>query len=777
MKRNARQNKLQSIGMVRFSEEVASHIVLEAELNFAEASGNAPTGREWEVTIIGARTPDDVVTVNGRTYIRSKNGRLYDTRAIAESATQWDGVKVYDNHLTQAEFEAKQGMRSPAKEWLGTIVTPRWDAAKNQLRGVFKVVEDALARKLKNAYEAGVLGAIGLSIDTFPEIGQDIVVKGTRYPVIEGFKKILSVDLVGDPAAGGAFERLIAANIQNREVIDMDKEELKELLGALKEELKSELPGMIAASGAGAPTVAEAEDDDIDELTDEEVDAALDDRKATEAQKKLTEAKKGLVATRRQTEELKRQSDLARTELKLERALDKARLPEKFEEAVRAQFKNRIVDDSEIAGAIAAQRAAYASMDPTGRVKDAGLSSIQVGVEQDERFELAFMEAVMGHNEFKRLSENKDETVKERLQESGAYKSWVNNGKPDLPRYPRMSSLLWEYFGGNPLFDPRASEAATTSSLATVVKNTVNIIAANVYSQKELWFEKVARVEEVDTIDQATLARVYGASSLSTVPEGQAYTELQLADEEETASFVKRGNYIGVTLETLMSDKIGEIRRIPEKLANAWYNTQSDLVANVFTVNSGAGPVLSDTGALFNSTAATSAGGHANLLTAALSHANYAAARLAMRKQTDQILGVGRKLLINPKYLLVPADLEITALNIRNSELVPEGASAGNQTLNAFRGDFEVVVVPPWTDATDFALVADPMQFPAIWLIYPRGMRAPQIFSADNETSGTMFTNDTMRFKARLMTYRFSATYDCAPVSDFRPLHKSNVAG
>jgi hypothetical protein len=86
-----------------------------------------------------------------------------------------------------------------------------------------------------------------------------------------------------------------------------------------------------------------------------------------------------------------------------------------------------------------------------------------------------------------------------------------------------------------------------------------------------------------------------------------------------------------------------------------------------------------------------------------------------------------------------------------------------------------VIVVPTWTDTNNWAAVADPNIAPAIWLIYPRGQRTPQIFTADGELGGAMFTNDELRFKVRLMTYRFSATYDCAPVSDFRPLHKSNV--
>jgi hypothetical protein len=216
-------------------------------------------------------------------------------------------------------------------------------------------------------------------------------------------------------------------------------------------------------------------------------------------------------------------------------------------------------------------------------------------------------------------------------------------------------------------------------------------------------------------------------------------------------------------------------------LADTWFNTQSDLVSAVFTTNSDTGPVLGTTGALFNATATTSAGGHANLLTTGLSHAQYSTVRTAMRKQTDQALGVGRKLLLTPRYLLVPVDLEVTALDIRNSELVRDAdfdsgaAGSGAQTKNHFRDSFDVIVVPTWTDTNNWAVVADPNIAPAIWLIYPRGQRTPQIFSADGETGGAMFTNDELRFKVRLMTYRFSSTYDCAPVSDFRPLHKSNV--
>ncbi len=526
------------------------------------------------------------------------------------------------------------------------------------------------------------------------------------------------------------------------------------------------------ADAADALAALEAkEDDKIEDMEDEAVKGELSDLELSKAEVELQKVE-------RKAKEARRETDLARTELMIERKLERAKLPEKFEDAIRSQFDNRIVEAETVDNAIKQLKAAQASLDPTGRVKAGGAHDITVGLVDQDRLELEFSRLLMGNTDFRKLEHAEDETVQDRLKDSDAFQSWIKAGKPDLPQYPRISSLLYDYFGGDPLLSGRALEAATTSTLTTAVKNTVNIMTANAYSQRVRWLEPLVRIEEVDTIDDSTLARVYGVNALSVVEEGAAYTELAIADDEETASFVKRGNYIGITLEVLMRDKINFVRRIPQVLADTWFNTLSDLVSGVFTVNTAAGPVLADGGALFNATALSSAGGHANLLTTALSHAEFSVVRTAMQKQFDQALGVGRKLLLQPRFLLVPVDTEVVALNIRNSELVPEadGASTtGNQTVNNFRNSFEVIVVPTWTDVNDWALVADPAVSPAIWLIYPRGQRTPQIFSADGENSAAMFTNDELRFKVRMMSYRFSATYDCAPVSDFRALHKSNV--
>lgn len=179
-----------------------------------ESDQDEPTGKSWDVTLIGAETPAEVVRRNGQEFVRSKNGRLYSCKALEQSAGQWNGTKVYDNHLTDEEFENRQGMRSVVKEWVGTIVKPYWDSKRRQLRGIFKVVDESLARKLLEAHNHGILATVGLSIDTLPVMSGSLH-EGQPISIIDGFQKIFSVDLVAEPAAGGGFNRLMASVIEN----------------------------------------------------------------------------------------------------------------------------------------------------------------------------------------------------------------------------------------------------------------------------------------------------------------------------------------------------------------------------------------------------------------------------------------------------------------------------------------------------------------------------------------------------------------------------------
>lgn len=763
--------------------------VRESSIRVLEA--NNKSGSSWDIVVIGPDKPSDIIRVDDEVYIRSKNGYIYSAYALRESVELWEGAKVYDNHLTDQAFIETGGMRSPSKEWLGNIVEPYWDEDSLSVRGKFKVVDEGLRKKLINAEEEQVLETIGLSIDAWVNT-EPITLEGNTVDVVTHIVQATSVDLVAEPAAGGRILRALAGLIKKEaimpdEIFTVDqKEELKTLIGdTISSVVAEQLPEQVATAVEAALEKKAKEasppaDDEPEEDTPEGNPPADDKPDPAETDQVAEATTKALEAIQAETKKFETMQKVAECKVLLAENLRSSGLPAEFQTLLKRQFEGQVFKPEELEAAIKAQRDALMPLIETGQVTLPKGTNIQVlPITESDRYELAFMRLVMGATAFNELTKKEADYHK-----AGAVRRFIESGRPALPRVTRLSEFYTQYtedydYQGI-MRNKRILEAAgTTSSLSSIVKNTVNLMLANDYNARHQWWNAVVRNEDVDTLDQATLVRFHGLDTLSVVPEGQAYRELSLSDEEETAVYVKKGDFIGITLETFLQDKLGVLRRLPNKLSIAWFNTISKLVSAVFTTASGVGPTLADTGVLFNATPLTTAGGHANLLTAAFSHTAFSAVRTAMRKQTDQPLGAGERLNIMPMTVLCPADLETTVELLEMSELIPtQNAGSGTeiQSANTFRGKFSHEVVPHWPDTNNWAAVADPAVFPAIWLIWLRGRRSPEVYTADSETAGSMFTHDTIRLKTRMFTFRKSATEDCAPVSDWRGLHKSNVA-
>ena len=778
-----------------------------------------PTGKRWEVILIGPEAAESLITLEGVKYVKSKNNRLWAVPVLESSARMFEGAKVYDDHLTDEEFARRGGMRPPGRDWLGTITGVHFDRATNSLKGMYHAVDESFARKLLNASRAGedVLKSIGLSIDVLRDFVKKRVGEQV-YELVNKISKVISVDAVGDPAAGGRFIRALES-ARAQEVIDMDQimqqaeqlraateasvlpDAIKAQILALLEQVKGGMQQAGPPAQPGAPPGA-FETAAAQAMAQFRAIEAVVKAAGTKPVPAPTPTPDPMVEAQRILDEAKAESariigaaKMLQSQQALEAALSESGLPVPTQKIVRKQFAGRAFEAAELKTVIDDQREALLALDETGRVSGHGHRPlIQVGrVTEADRYMLDLMRLMLGNTRFNAfdlgLKDKSGREVYGAFKELGytrALENWIADSKPPLPRSSRLSNWYYELTGGGNMadgdylgageFSKRATEAnLNTGTLASIVKNAVNIILVANYSVRQQWWDSIVEQEDVDTIDQATLVRVFGITTLPIVAEGDPYTELDMEDEEETATFFKRGGYVEVTLETFLRDKINILRAIPERLSNSWYNTVGGRVAATFTVNTAAGPVLADSGALFNSTAASSAGGHANLLTTALSHAAVVAVYTAMMKQTDQPLGAGERLGVEnkPTHLLVPVDLRNVALEILNSDYVP---GSGNLTNNQIKGDFEIVTVPNWTDATDWAAVSHPNGRSPINLIWLRGRRTPELFTADTEEAGAMFTNDALRYKVRKFMAEFSATYATAPVADWRGVHKSNVA-
>ena len=434
----------------------------------------------------------------------------------------------------------------------------------------------------------------------------------------------------------------------------------------------------------------------------------------------------------------------------LESTLNAARLPEAVATRIRRQFSGRIFDLAELTLAVEDGRELAAEL-AGGRVVNGG----RVERMFDTRDQLqAACDDLLGAPREKGIEQLRPARL------SGIREMYLMlTGDDDL-------------HGG---YHPDRVRLASTTDFTGLVKNSLNKIVANRWEELGRagydWWQRIVSVEHFNTLNQITGTLVGTVGTLPEVSEGAAYTELVVGDSPETADWKKYGGYIPLTLELIDRDETRKLRAYPRELASAGLRKISALVAALFTQNSGTGPTLADTGALFNNTAVTTAGGHKNLLTGAISAADWETVSTAMYNQpmliknAAGVYGTGPRMAVNPRFCLVPRALQLTAMKI----LYPTLENAANiYSENMQRGQpGDVITVPEWTDATDWAAVCDPRIAPAIFLGERFGLM-PEVFIAGDELSPAVFTNDEHRLKVR----HFLAVW----VNDFRPLHKSNVA-
>jgi hypothetical protein len=434
----------------------------------------------------------------------------------------------------------------------------------------------------------------------------------------------------------------------------------------------------------------------------------------------------------------------------LESGLSASKLPAPVQARIRAQFKGQVFEAAQLQAAIEDSR----NM----------LSELTAG------------QAVNGPGRITHMFNEKDklQAAVDDLFEAPREEKLQSVSVPKLSGVRELYLMLTgdqDMHGG---YHPDRVQLATTADFTGLVKNALNKIVVDSWTQLGRagydWWKNIAVTEHFNSLQDITGTLIGTVGSLPVVAEGAEYTELQIGDSPETASFVKYGGYIPLTLELIDRDQTRKLKAYARELGSAGIRKISALVAEIFSSNAGVGPTMADTGALFNATAVTTAGGHANLLTTALAIAAWEAACTAVYNQPMLIknaaglYGTGPKLAINPKFCLVPRALQNTAWQMLKGEFVREATYVYD---NVLKGSAVPITVPDWTDATDWAAVCDPAVAPAIYVGDRFGLM-PEVYVAGDELSPAVFMNDEHRLKVR----HFLAVW----VNDFRPLHKSNVA-
>ena len=708
--------------------------MIEAAGGIAEVGAAAPdAGGHWTIQAIHAGL--------------SRNGILYTGPVLRAAAPLIEGVRV----LARSDEDHLRESRHDARDLIGTLANARFveSEAGGAIHADLTLLDPDgdVGRQLAGLWRAGATDAAGFSMVASGRT-RAASLGGRRIRIAESIDVVDSVDYVLRPSAGGQIIRLIEAVRGGRDMALRQRmiEAVRERLGAARLEgidtsdddaletlyrealaapAGTHTPATPAGAGGGAAPAGGAGNSPA--LAGAVAAGVSGIDPAVEKRIRLVEARVAIAA-----------SGLP--------APAQARLTTRFTEAAA-------IPAGAVEAAIRGEREYLAQVAPGGVVTGLGDGGDGTGAGRLVESEIDKMRARIDALFDPAARADGPRSIKEiyvDLTGDRRVSGRVSNCDPR--RLREAVEILPE----------RMREAIQTGSgdnagvLAEVFGDSIARRMQAEYRNQGIWgwWERV--VDVVDVMDFRTQHRIRlgGYGDLPNVAQGAAYTDLPSPqDEEETYAATKRGGLETITLEAIKNDDMAVIGRIPVRLARAARRTLSSHVSSIFTTASGAGPTMGDTHALFSTE-------HGNIGTAALSAAAVAAGRLVIWKQTEK--NSGEVLGIPPRFLLVPVELEETAYNLfqRNTNNDPNYV----QQLS-----YEVVAVPDWTDATDWALVADPMDCPVIEVGFLDGMREPELFLQNMETVGSLFSNDQWKYKIR---HVYGST-----ALDWRGVYKSNVTG
>lgn len=645
-----------------------------ADQAFIEATDE---GKVWDVVILRAG--------------KSLNGFYYSDATLREAVALFEGARV----LAKSNDVHLKGERPDINKVAGWISDVKFvegaGTDAGSLRGKFNMVGQVELREaMVEAWKRGKKDLVGLSIDatgksTKPSATQ--LREGVKA-VAKSITKVLSVDLIVDPSAGGGLVRLVES---------ADPKEQSEM--ALKDKMKAKVKAKFPAVDV------EALDDDALEQRYAEAVAA-DVKPAPQAQQ---QAASDEPVTREELRMIECRAGARVT-------IAEAKLPQAAKDKLLADFtkRERFVE-ADVEAAIKGEREYLARFTESGRVQLGELADIEVedrSKKMNDMLDAFFDRAHKEHRSVQSFREcyielTGDARVTGRLENCDR---------------TRMAESLGSVF----------RESLDSSALANVLGSSLRRSLLRDYrdmGQYDIW-RQAADVVPVADFRTNERTRFGGYGDLPAVAEGDAYAALTSpTDEKATYAVSKRGGTEDVTLEQIKNDDVGAIRRVPVKLARAAKRTLAKFVLDFVRTN----PTLYDSVAFFHAT-------HGNLGANALDATYLAAARLRMLKQTEA--GSSDRLGIGPKYVWVSPDGQEAAENLFNRNTNLDKTFINNLSL-------QVMPVWYWTDTNDWAISADVMDIPGIEIGFLDGNEEPELFVQDNPTFGSMFANDKLTWKIR----------------------------
>ena len=275
----------------------------------------------------------------------------------------------------------------------------------------------------------------------------------------------------------------------------------------------------------------------------------------------------------------------------------------------------------------------------------------------------------------------------------------------------------------------------TTSDLANIVGVYANKVLAAAYQTAPGGLKAVCRrgASHPD-FKGKNIIRRGELPTLEKINEKGEFHRGSIIDDKQSYAVATYGKVFGYSRQLLINDDLGALADVSAGWGMAANEFENQTLVDLLTSNSGAGPTLADSSAMFTT-------GRGNLAAsgAVISDTTLGAARLALRSMK----GINGVIPINAtaKYLVIPAALE-TAAEKYLATLYPAQAS----NVNPFAGKLELIVDPRLDakSATRWYCFADPAVLAVIEYAYLSGYEGLQVQTRNG------FDVDGVEIRARL---------------------------
>lgn len=663
-------------------QEATGHFLQAVEAAEAEA------GWEWEVVLIQAGL--------------SKTRYYFPVEVLQASVPLFEGRPAF--MLNEAQH-VDTPLKKPPGDIVGWYDQVRMSGDKMIARLRLLKTADKLRQMLMSSWEKDKKDLLGLSVDCEGP-GSIRQVGGQKVLYITKIQKVNGTDIVWDPAAGGAFVKILAAATTQTKEEDQMKDKLLKLLQARRPDLYGKI---------NVQTVTE---DELTQLLEEAVPVQQAAAAASAPGTQIQQA--GGISPESVQKILQ-----ADSRNRLNAALAEAKLPEATQAKIRKQFENQVAEDFQIQQAIDAEREYLGRLTESGRVVGFGDTDVQVEGES-ERIQMAF------HKMFG----VQDEEVK----------------KSDAHPFTSIRQAYVRVTGDKDVrgfIDPKMKiqQAITNATFDALVGNSMHRRLLQDYREQNYGERNIITVGSAPDFRTREAIRLGYFGDIDTVdPETGDYQEIAApSDDKVSYAVTQRGNLLTITRKTIINDDLRGITRMVSRLGRAARRTFAQFVWNFWITN----PTLDyDSVAWFHAT-------HANLASTALSAAQIEAHLILLADQTEQ--DSGKKLGLNFSgginslrcWLLVPSGLFGTAHKENGREFLDSNLTP-NPVRFAFGQNGERIIVNPLlSDANDWGIFRDPSDVESIVVDFLNGQEEPEFFLADQPTVGQMFVADKLQWKIR----------------------------